>query len=177
MSNRAWLADIYQRALRIYGDPEEAKVAAAQAALESGYGRSAPGGNLFGIKSTSGRGVTTGTTEVINGQRVRQSATWEEHGGPDQSIAARLDFLKRNPRYAKAGYFDAATATEKAAALKRAGYATDPNYVSKLSSIIRMIDPNAVPVDTRMASLDGGGMAVGTEGGSDGKAVSRRCHH
>lgn len=150
-----WLNSIYQDALRLYGDSEEAKVAAAQAALESGYGKSAPGGNLFGIKSTNGRGITTGTTEVRNGQRVRESATWETHGSPADSLQARMDFLRRNPRYGKAGYFDAPTAAEKAEALQRAGYATDPSYASKLKGIIQQIDSGApVAIDPRTASLN-----------------------
>jgi len=166
----SFMADMYQRASTVYNDPEEALVAAAQAALETGHGRSVPGGNYFGIKSTTGEGNTTDTWEVIDGQRVRTKATWEEHGSPEQSLAARERFLKENPRYAKAGYFDAQTAEEKAEALARAGYATDPAYANKLKSMIAQLrqgndagtyttgDPDGTssgPVDTRVASTGG----------------------
>ena len=44
--------------------------------------------------------------------------------------------LKENQRYTNAGVFTASTPEAQAQALKNAGYATDPNYVSKLTGII-----------------------------------------
>jgi hypothetical protein len=128
-----WVADTYARALKIYNDPEEARLATAQAALETGWGKSVPGGNLFGIKG--GKGPALKTKEVRDGKWVTENASFREYDSPDASIEGRMEFLKKNPRYTKAGYFDAQTAEEKAEALQRAGYATDPQYAAKLSSI------------------------------------------
>ena len=133
-----WESDVYNQAMEVYGDPEEALVATAQAALETGFGKSAPGANLFGIKSHGRQGGGTyRTTEVVNGRPVSTTASFRSYDSPASSIADRGAFLQRNPRYAKAGYFDAGSAEEKAAALQRAGYATDPNYASKLQSLIQ----------------------------------------
>jgi hypothetical protein len=66
-----------------------------------------------------------------------------------------LDFLKRNPRYNKAGYFAAATAEDKAKALQRAGYATDPNYADKLIKIMsQLTGATSAEIDPRMASAE-----------------------
>ena len=45
-------------------------------------------------------------------------------------------FSLKNSNYVNAGVFTAKTYTEQCQALKNAGYATDPAYVSKLVSII-----------------------------------------
>jgi flagellum-specific peptidoglycan hydrolase FlgJ len=52
-------------------------------------------------------------------------------------VANRNEFLKENPRYTKAGVFEAVSPTMQCAALLRAGYATDPNYATVLISIIK----------------------------------------
>jgi flagellar protein FlgJ len=56
------------------------------------------------------------------------------------SLRDRTEFLRSNPRYAKAGLFDdgvKGTLSGEAAALLKAGYATDKNYVSKLEEVFR----------------------------------------
>lgn len=125
-------SDVYRMALDAYGDPVEAEIAAAQYQLETG-GQEPPGWNLFGIK---GPGATLATTEIVDGQPVRTRASFREYPDPRASIVDRLAFLRSNPRYAKAGYFDARTPAEKAEALQRAGYATDPHYAAKLRSLM-----------------------------------------
>jgi flagellum-specific peptidoglycan hydrolase FlgJ len=52
-----------------------------------------------------------------------------------------VNFLKENPRYAKAGVFTANSITQQIQALKNAGYATDPEYVTLTNNIaIRVKD-------------------------------------
>jgi len=43
--------------------------------------------------------------------------------------------LKSNPRYERAGVFNAKTVKEQADALKSAGYATAPDYSNKIQSV------------------------------------------
>lgn len=118
----------------------------AQAALESGWGSSGltkTGNALFGIKSFgksspywSGKVYTAGTVEYIGGNRVNTTAGFRAYDTVGDSCRDYIHFLQVNPTYTKNGVFSASTPEEQAAALKRAGYATDPNYASKLVSII-----------------------------------------
>ena len=133
----AFYDDIYRRALAATGNPEFARLAAAQATLETGHGKHMPGNNLFGIKSHGrGGGQTLATTEVVDGEPVLITSSFRQYGSPEESIADWQAFLHNNPRYAKAGLFEAESAEGMADALQRAGYATDPNYASKLKSIM-----------------------------------------
>jgi flagellum-specific peptidoglycan hydrolase FlgJ len=110
------------------------RIIVAQAALESGYGRSAPGNNFFGIKS-HGRpgGQTFATTEVINGQTKRINDSFRTFASMGDSVRGYGDFLKQNPRYRP--MLEAQGMDAQIAALGRSGYATDPNYASKIRSI------------------------------------------
>lgn len=118
-------------------------VAMAQGALESGWGRSGLAknhGNQFGIKadkSWKGPTVTMDTTEFLNGNYVTVSAQWRKYSNIEDSFRDHISFLQRNPRYAKAGVFDAKTPEEQARALQQAGYATDPGYADKLIGLIK----------------------------------------
>jgi flagellum-specific peptidoglycan hydrolase FlgJ len=108
-----------------------ASVTMAQAILESAWGNSAPGNNLFGIK---GSGQQQLTSEFINGQWVRAVDGFRVYESWLDSIRDHSRFLLENRRYAAViGERDYRKACE---ALQRAGYATDPNYASKLISII-----------------------------------------
>lgn len=115
----------------------------AQAALESGWGRSAPGNNFFGIKShgKSG-GQTLATNEVINGQTVRINDSFRQYEDIGQSVEDYGRFLRENPRYREmlqAGDIDA-----QIEALGRSGYATDPQYAAKvrqIAGVVQKMDP------------------------------------
>lgn len=108
----------------------------AQACLESGYGKSAPGNMLFGVKATktwTGLTQLLWTTEYINGTAHRLQAKF-------RAYASWLDSLRDHskvlllPRYkAVVGERDAIKA---ARAVAKAGYATDPLYADKLINII-----------------------------------------
>lgn len=118
----------------------------AQSALETGWGRSAIGNNIFGIKASAG---WTGKTQAVT--------TWEDENGPEpggevsivarfrdydsiaDSFADHFRFLEVNTRYRDAGVFARAGDEAYFAALKRGGYASDPAYVTKLVSILRTV--------------------------------------
>lgn len=110
------------------------RIIVAQAALESGWGKHAPGNNLFGIKSHGQDGGNTlATTEVVNGQPVRTNASFRAYASPADSVSGYADFINENPRYAA---FKAAQGLDgQIDALGASGYATDPNYAAKIRSI------------------------------------------
>jgi hypothetical protein len=131
----------------------------AQAALETGYGRSAPGMNYFGIKS-HGRsgGQTLQTSEFENGRMVSQPASFRGYESPEQSFQDYADFLISNPRYG--GVLSAVGIENQIAEMAKSGYATDPQYGAKLANIAGKFDPNAGPIITASATGNVGGSAV-----------------
>lgn len=117
-------------------------VFAAQAILESGVFK---GGstlardynNYFGIKkgsSWTGKTVTLSTKENYNGIDVYIKDEFRVYDTPRQSFEDRVNLLLNSSRYKDVYTYD--TPEEQAKALQRAGYATDPNYASKLIQII-----------------------------------------
>lgn len=114
----------------------------AQGALESGWGNSelvAQAKNLFGIKADAswvGDKVSLPTTEYVNGVPTPCSAMWRVYPTWDACLADHAAFFKQNPRYAEA--LAATTAEDFVAAIRQAGYSTDPAYVSKIVGIMRM---------------------------------------
>ncbi|MEM6772779.1 MAG: glucosaminidase domain-containing protein, partial [Bacteroidota bacterium] len=118
----------------------------AQSALETGYGRSAPGNNFFGIKSHGlPGGNVLATTEFEDGTRLSTKDSFRQYGGMGESVAGYVDFLQSNPRY---GNMLAAEGLDaQLAALGQSGYATDPRYAEKVGSIAQSIslEPGAHP--------------------------------
>lgn len=117
------------------------RIIIAQGALESDWGKSAPGNNYFGIKSHGkGGGNSLMTTEVINGQPVKVRDSFRSYASPGESVQGYADFINTNPRY---GDFRSAKGLDaQIAALGKSGYATDPNYSAKIGSIARTIPLN-----------------------------------
>ncbi|HWL63625.1 MAG TPA: glucosaminidase domain-containing protein [Steroidobacteraceae bacterium] len=116
----------------------------AHAALETGWGRSMPTGadgrpsfNLFGIKAGSGwKGdVHQSPTKEFTGGRMQEVTDgFRAYSSPEQSIRDYVGLLKGNPRYA--GALDTGSDAEAfARGLARGGYATDPDYVTKLTAV------------------------------------------
>ena len=117
----------------------------AHAALETGWGRSMPRGadgqpsfNLFGVKAgTSWQGPAVGSRTVefeagVAGTRVERFRAYES---PAASFGDYVSLLKGASRYAAAlGTGDDAAAF--AGALQKGGYATDPDYARKLTSVV-----------------------------------------
>jgi flagellar rod assembly protein/muramidase FlgJ len=117
-----------------------ASITIAQAALESGWGESGlakAGNNLFGIKADSlwrGETLTLDTKEFIKGEWVVVSAKWRKYASWQESIDDHATFLKQNPRYLPC--LSCLTAEAFINALAKAGYATDPGYAEKITSVV-----------------------------------------
>lgn len=130
----------------------------AQAALETGWGRSLPRSadgrtsfNLFGIKATGGwRGdsVAASTIEVLQGREQRMVERFRAYSSIDESVADHARLLGNSRRYAAVrGTGDDAHAF--GTALQRGGYATDPGYSRK---IVQVADSVGRLLDARRAS-------------------------
>lgn len=121
---------------RIGVDP---RIIVAQAAQETGWGKSAPGNNFFGIKSHGqGGGQNLTTHEVINGQRVKVNDSFRTFASPQDSVAGYADFIGSNKRYRPMR--EAQGLDAQLQALGASGYATDPNYARSVGAIARSIN-------------------------------------
>lgn len=123
----------------------EPGVLVAQAALETGWGqkmiRHADGRNsfnLFGIKADSrweGDRATVSTLEYEQGVARREHAAFRAYDSLEESVTDYVEFLRSNPRYQQA-IENADNSSSYLRELKNAGYATDPDYVEKIRSIM-----------------------------------------
>jgi flagellum-specific peptidoglycan hydrolase FlgJ len=107
--------------------------------------------NYFGIKSGSGwkgKTVSLKTGEVFNGTPVVITDAFRVYETPEDSFRDYVKFLKSNSRYTKAGVFTAATPALQAAALQKAGYATNPSYAELIASVQRGISKWITPTNT-----------------------------
>lgn len=115
------------------GIPAEAMI--GMAANETGYGKSAPRNNLFGIKGEGPAGsFTSPTWEVVNGRRVDVTDTFRAYNNPAESFLDFANLIMTSSRYAAAR--GKKTVEGFVQALKDGGYMTDPNYVGKITSIV-----------------------------------------
>lgn len=109
----------------------------AQAINESGWGKSKlakTDNNLFGIKKP---GVHDPSVNVEQGSwATDDGGYYAKYKSWDDSMKDHGYFLRNNSRYAQAGVFDAKSPEEQITAIKKAGYASDPKYVSTTMSII-----------------------------------------
>lgn len=129
-------------AARLGVDP---RVLLAQSALETGWGKSIPahadGGdshNLFGVKADarwSGEQVGVSTLEYRDGVVRQEKASFRSYQSYADSFSDYVDFLQTNPRYTEA-LRHAANPEAFARQLQRAGYATDPDYADKITSVM-----------------------------------------
>ena len=123
----------------------------AQAALESGYGRSELStkyNNYFGIKAHNYKGATVNmsTGEVVNGNKITVNSNFRVYSSVTQSFKDRNNFLKENQRYKEV--FKKNTPEEQSYELQRAGYATAENYAE---TIIKIINENQLKkIDNQM---------------------------
>lgn len=136
-----------EQASRATGIPAQLMV--GQAALESGWGRreikSADGTNshnLFGIKAGpgwNGKVAEVMTTEYHNGVANKQVEKFRAYDSYADSFKDYAEMLSSNPRYADV-LRQGNNAQGFANALQQAGYATDPKYGDKLSSVIKSVN-------------------------------------
>lgn len=140
-----------------------AKAILAQAALESGWGKAAPGNMFFGVKDTDGINgneqlITTTeysrradlkfpviisiTPVVRNGQKWFKYVVkdyFRKYHTPEECFTDHANFFFKNSRYKKA--LEVKHDPYKfAEAIAEAGYATDPNYASTLKQLVRMVE-------------------------------------
>ena len=120
----------------------------AHAALETDWGRSMPSAqdgtpsfNLFGVKAGNawtGQQVASDTTEYEAGKLVATRDNFRAYASPADSVRDYATLLSGNPRYS--GALGTGTdAAAFAAALQQGGYATDPNYATKLAAVARTL--------------------------------------
>lgn len=126
-----------------YGIPYEAIL--AQGALESSMGQSKLtqlANNFFGIKAGS-----SWTGETINMQTGEQTASggnysvnaaFRKYPTPEAGWDGYGQFITQNPRYKNALNYPG-DPVGYVTAIKAAGYATDVNYVAKLTKLINQI--------------------------------------
>ncbi|NOT11317.1 MAG: flagellar assembly peptidoglycan hydrolase FlgJ [Methylococcaceae bacterium] len=122
----------------------EPKVIIAQAALETGWGRSllknsdgSSSFNLFNIKagkSWQGKQAQASALEVDQGIAKKVNAGFRSYGSFQESLQDYVRFIKSNPRYGDA-LKQAGNAEQYTRELQQAGYATDPDYADKIMSI------------------------------------------
>lgn len=131
-----WMASMWnyaQAQSKITGiDP---RIIVSQAALETGYGKHvANNNNYFGIKGGTGEPVET--TEVINGKPTRVMDRFQSYENPEASFTGYGQFMMGD-RYK--ALREAQGLEAQAAALGKSGYATDPDYGSKVLKIAQGI--------------------------------------
>ncbi|MDB5979389.1 MAG: flgJ [Pseudomonas sp.] len=132
-------------AARIGVDPS---VLVAQAALETGWGKSimrsqdgSNSHNLFGIKAQGGwqgpeaRAITS---EFRDGQMVKETADFRSYDSYADSFHDLVTVLQSNNRY-QGVLKSADNPVQFAKELQKAGYATDPDYASKISQIAKQM--------------------------------------
>ncbi len=116
-----------------------------QAGHETGWGKfeikktgGDPSYNLFGIKagaSWKGKTAEVTTTEYVNGVAHKKIAKFRAYDSYDESFRDYARLITQSPRYAKVTE-QTGSAFAFASSLQKAGYATDPNYATKLSRAI-----------------------------------------
>ncbi|CAM2787730.1 flagellar assembly peptidoglycan hydrolase FlgJ [Legionella worsleiensis] len=128
------------------------KVLVAQAALETGWGKfvakdadGTSSNNLFNVKTGSSKefeSVKIKTTEYIADTPIRMSDSFRKYPSVEHSFNDYVSLIKGSERYqnALAHAGDPETYVQE---LHKAGYATDPNYGSKIMSIYHGDELNA----------------------------------
>lgn len=134
----------------------------AQAALESGWGKSAPGNMFFGVKDTDGLNGNEQLVrtveylsrpnakfpEVISVTKVGRRR-WKyvvkdyfrKYDSPEGSFTHHAQLFLKAPRYAKALAVGASPG-DFFREIAAAGYATAPDYFKVLNAVARLIEKN-----------------------------------
>lgn len=120
------------------------KLLMAQAALETGWGqyvakdtKGSSSNNLFNIKSASKANedsVQIKTTEYIANTPIKMNASFKKYSSVEHSFKDYVSLIKESGRYEKA-LANSSDPKRYVDELHRAGYATDPQYTSKILAI------------------------------------------
>lgn len=129
----------------VEGTPLQPLFLVAQAALETGWGKNvinkqdgSSSFNLFGVKadnSWQGEKATVQTVEFRDGVARKERANFRAYGSLEESIKDYAQFVTKSPRYSQAVQ-QADNASQYFEQLQQAGYATDPQYATKILSIL-----------------------------------------
>lgn len=120
------------------------KILMAQAALETGWGKfvakdadGTSSNNLFNVKTGASKefdSVNINTTEYIANTPIKMSASFRKYSSVEQSFNDYVSLIKGSERYQNA-LANAGSPELYVNELHKAGYATDPDYGSKILSI------------------------------------------
>jgi hypothetical protein len=139
------------------------RIILAQTIQETGWGKSAPNNNYFGVK---GPGGSQKTLEFMGGKMQPVEANFRGYKEPSESFADYGNVLM-GERYK--GLREAKGLEAQAAALQASGYATDPNYGASILKIAQGIPEGgvyggapAVATDSPSESAGGPGTGAGT---------------
>ncbi|HZK91955.1 MAG TPA: glucosaminidase domain-containing protein [Stellaceae bacterium] len=113
------------------------KILLAQAAIETGWGRSVVGNNLFGIKAGSswtGQKIDAATHEYQNGEMVAITDAFRAYPSIEASVQDFVALVANSPRY-RAALGAGDDVVGYAQNLLAGGWATDVNYVHKLQAV------------------------------------------
>lgn len=135
----------------------------AQAALETGWAKSAPGNMFFGVKAgkdtPANKKQLLTTTEILSSPNLKHlfplvisvkmlssgkykytvKDWFRKYETPEECFTDHAEFLFRNKRYAKALEVKA-DPYKFAEEVAKAGYATASDYASSLKKIIKMLE-------------------------------------
>ena len=135
----------------------------AQSALETGWAKSIPDNNMFGVKAKAGtpseKRQLVQTTEILANDKAKFPVIisiekrpdskfkyivkdwFRKYDTPEESFTDHANFFFRNKRYAKALEVKA-DPYKFADEVANAGYATEPTYAERLKVVIRTIEKN-----------------------------------
>lgn len=135
----------------------------AQSALETGWGNSAPGNMMFGVKAKAGtppeKRQLVITKEVLSspnvafpeiirvtkradGNYLYEVKDWfRKYDSPEESFTDHANLFLKNKRYAKA-LLVRSDPYKFAEEVAQAGYATEPTYAERLKGVIDTIKRN-----------------------------------
>lgn len=133
----------------------------AQSALETGWGKSAPGNMMFGVKAKESmpaeKRQLVQTTEILatdkakfpviisiekrpDGRYKYTVKDWfRKYDTPEESFTDHARLFLTNKRYAKA-LLVKADPYKFAEEVAKAGYATEPTYAERLKGVIRKVE-------------------------------------
>lgn len=124
------------------GNPLFSSVVIAQTIIETGWGESnimMKANAVFGIKATSdwkGKIYNAKTQECYDGVSFTTiTDSFRAYNSVEESISDYFDLITKSERYRKATI--AESPLECITAIKNGGYATDPNYINLVMSLIR----------------------------------------
>ena len=135
----------------------------AQSALETGWAKSIPDNNMFGVKAKAGtppeKRQLVVTKEVLSspnvsfpeiiritkradGKYLYEVKDWfRKYDSPEESFTDHANLFLKNKIYAKA-LLVRSDPYKFAEEVAQAGYATEPTYADRLKGVIRTIEKN-----------------------------------